>query len=184
MPSRPIQKDAIIGHRPTWAMGVKAGRAAQAPARRAARARLGLCRSARRFCARRGSAAPTRDGKPAEPRAPDAARPTVRKALDVLGLEEGADTAAIKAQYKVAGEALPSRRQRRRPLLRGAPARHHPRPRRPACGRVSAERARHDRCRLATRQCGGTIRAVAERRPIWRHAGSTTRLWRPVRADV
>ncbi|RZK82845.1 MAG: molecular chaperone DnaJ, partial [Methylobacterium sp.] len=36
---------------------------------------------------------------PAEPARPKLSA-TVRRALDVLGLEEGADTAAIKAQYK------------------------------------------------------------------------------------
>jgi hypothetical protein len=64
-----FQKDAIIGHRPTWAMGVNPATAGE-----------------------RGKAAP-------EPRRPRHSAATL-KALDVLGLDENADSAAIKAQYK------------------------------------------------------------------------------------
>ena len=92
------QKDAVIGHRPTWAMGVN-------PATRAAGAKPGepkrdwayvdpldILRS-------EGVGETSRRAKP-EPSRP---RLTVAalKALDVLGLDENADTAAIKAQYKV-----------------------------------------------------------------------------------
>ncbi|GJD95288.1 J domain-containing protein [Methylobacterium iners] len=92
------QKDAVIGHRPTWAMGVN-------PATRAGAAR---------------KPEPTRDwayvdplgilraegvGETARRAAPEPMRPRrsakVLRALDVLGLEDGADSAAIKAQYKV-----------------------------------------------------------------------------------
>ena len=50
----------------------------------------------------------------------------VQRALDTLGLDESADGPAIKAQYKVPGEAVPPRRPWRRPLVRGPAARHHP----------------------------------------------------------
>jgi hypothetical protein len=93
------QKDAIIGHRPTWAMGVN-------PATAEGRAK--------------GKGAPKRDwayvdpldilraegvGETARRKAPEPRRPrhsaATLKALDVLGLDENADSAAIKAQYKV-----------------------------------------------------------------------------------
>ncbi|MFE1602398.1 J domain-containing protein [Methylobacterium sp. ID0610] len=93
-----FQKDAVIGHRPTWNMGVnRAGRGAEKPAS-ANRDwdyvdPLGILRSA--------GVAPDRGGATkAEPPRPRYSAP-VRKAYDVMGLEEGADAAAIKAQYKV-----------------------------------------------------------------------------------
>ena len=92
------QKDAIIGHRPTWAMGVN--RTGQAkpenePARDWAYVDpLGILRGEGVGDARR------RARQPEEPRKPKHSA-TVRRALDVMGLEEGADSAAIKAQYKV-----------------------------------------------------------------------------------
>ncbi|MGH1570022.1 J domain-containing protein [Methylobacterium sp. P31] len=91
------QKDAIIGHRPTWAMGVN--RSGQAkpenePARDWAYVDpLGILRGEGVGDARRRARQP----EPQKPRH----SATVRRALDVMGLEEGADTAAIKAQYKV-----------------------------------------------------------------------------------
>jgi hypothetical protein len=91
------QKDAIIGHRPTWAMGVN--RTGQAkpenePARDWAYVDpLGILRGEGVGDARRRARQP----EPPKPRH----SATVRRALDVMGLEEGADSAAIKAQYKV-----------------------------------------------------------------------------------
>jgi hypothetical protein len=91
------QKDAIIGHRPTWAMGVnKSGQAkpANEPPRDWAYVDpLGILRGEGVGEARRRA----REPEPEKPRH----SATVRRALDVMGLEEGADTAAIKAQYKV-----------------------------------------------------------------------------------
>ncbi|SDN88207.1 DnaJ domain-containing protein [Methylobacterium phyllostachyos] len=91
------QKDAIIGHRPTWAMGVnKSGQAkpANEPARDWAYVDpLGILRGEGVNDTRRRARQP----EPEKPRH----SATVRRALDVMGLEEGADTAAIKAQYKV-----------------------------------------------------------------------------------
>jgi hypothetical protein len=92
------QKDAIIGHRPTWAMGVNAagkaeGEGAKGEARDWAYVDpLGILRGEDFTRAGRRQA-------PAEPKRP---RHTgaVRRALDVLGLDETADGPAIKAQYK------------------------------------------------------------------------------------
>ena len=91
-----FQKDAVIGHRPTWAMG--SGSAEPRKRRRDAQPErdwayadpLGVLRAA----GVGGQARPAPE--PARPRRSAA----VLKALDVLGLDEQADTAAIKAQYK------------------------------------------------------------------------------------
>lgn len=92
------QKDAVIGHRPTWAMGVN-------PAIRTSRADkpeatrdwayvdpLDILRA-------EGVGATSRRAAP-EPRRPRHSAAVLR-ALDLLGLEEGADAGTIKAQYKV-----------------------------------------------------------------------------------
>ena len=94
------QKDAIIGHRPTWSMGVNGAAPVDEAARTKAKAKvsrdwdysdpLGVLRT-------EGIGQTAR-------KAPEPARPRysgpVRNAFDVLGLEEGADAATIKAQYK------------------------------------------------------------------------------------
>ncbi|GLS44785.1 J domain-containing protein [Methylobacterium brachythecii] len=90
-----FQKDAIIGHRPTWSMGT-GGRAADKSKPETERDwayadPLGVLRAA-------GVAGKERRAPP-EPMRPRLS-PAARKALDVLGLDETADTAAIKAQYK------------------------------------------------------------------------------------
>jgi hypothetical protein len=91
------QKEAIIGHRPTWAMGVNAAAKAQ-EARAGAGERdwqyvdpLGILNGEGLKQARRRA--------PVEPRKPRFTGP-VRRALDALGLDETADGPAIKAQYK------------------------------------------------------------------------------------
>jgi hypothetical protein len=90
------QKDAVIGHRPTWAMGMNSSSKPE-----------------------QGAAAPPRDWGYFDPlgvlngqdftqnrqhKAPEPKRPrytaAVRRALDILGLDEAADAPAIKAQYK------------------------------------------------------------------------------------
>lgn len=101
------QKDAMIGHRPTWSMGVnpaaggegkgeKGGAKGTKPeAERdwAYADPLGILRAnGLGGGANRRQAAP----EPQRPRHSAA----VRKALDVMGLDENADTAAIKVQYK------------------------------------------------------------------------------------
>jgi hypothetical protein len=91
------QKDAVVGHRPTWTMGVNAASKAQeAGAEEAARDwnyadPLGVLNGETFKQARRRA--------PVEPKK---ARPTgpVRRALDVMGLDETADGPTIKAQYK------------------------------------------------------------------------------------
>jgi hypothetical protein len=90
------QKDAIIGHRPTWAMGMnsstKPGKDAEAPQRDWAYVDpLGVL-NGQDFTQTRQRAAP----EPKRPRYTGA----VRRALDMLGLDDGADGPAIKAQYK------------------------------------------------------------------------------------
>ena len=90
------QKDAVIGHRPTWSMGVNGakrpqGEETERPARDWAYADpLGILRE---------------EGLGETPRArPEPKRPRygalVMKALDILGLDDTADAAAIKTQYK------------------------------------------------------------------------------------
>ncbi len=89
------QKDAVVGHRPTWSMGVNPTGRAREP-----------------------GAAPPRDWEFSDPLGvlreegigqaqrlqPEPPKPRysgpVRKALDVLGLEEGADAATIRSTYK------------------------------------------------------------------------------------
>jgi len=90
------QKDALIGHRPTWAMGVNRTGPSK-PEGDTARDwayvdPLGILRA-------NGVGDKGRRARPEEPERPKRSG-TVRKALDVLGLDEAADTAAIKAQYK------------------------------------------------------------------------------------
>lgn len=90
------QKDAVIGHRPTWAMGVNAATAREGDAAAPPREwdyldPLGVLRAEGVGATRRA---------PAEPKRPRYSG-VVRRALDVLGLDESADGPAIKAQYKV-----------------------------------------------------------------------------------
>ncbi|WP_430912581.1 J domain-containing protein [Methylobacterium sp. sgz302541] len=92
------QKDAIIGHRPTWAMGMNGSAGARDPNKTATERDwayvdpLGILRAEGVGAKRARGAEP----EPKRPRHTAAAR----KALDVMGLDEGADAAAIKAQYK------------------------------------------------------------------------------------
>jgi hypothetical protein len=88
------QKEAVIGHRPTWNMSVNGGRrrreGAPNPEEFDYLDPLGVLKSAG---FQRGRAAP----EPPKPRRPA----PVLRALETLGLEEGADGPQIKAQYKV-----------------------------------------------------------------------------------
>ncbi|MGO4571892.1 J domain-containing protein [Microvirga sp. 2TAF3] len=91
------QKDAIIGHRPTWAMGVNSNAKAEGDGKGQAREwayfdPLGVLRGEDFTQGRQRRA-------PVEPKRPRHTGP-VRRALDVLGLDETADGPAIKAQYK------------------------------------------------------------------------------------
>ncbi|MBM6593519.1 J domain-containing protein [Microvirga pudoricolor] len=90
------QKDAIIGHRPTWTMGMnssaKPGASPEAPKRDWSYVDpLGVL-NGHDFTQARQRQAP----EPKRPRYTGA----VRRALDVLGLDDGVDGPAIKAQYK------------------------------------------------------------------------------------
>jgi len=92
------QKDAIIGHRPTWAMGVNASGKAEEPSAQGETRDwayfdpLGILRG------EDFTQAKTRRA-PAEPKRPRYTG-AVRRALDILGLDETADGPAIKTQYK------------------------------------------------------------------------------------
>ncbi|GJE37510.1 J domain-containing protein [Methylobacterium persicinum] len=90
------QKDALIGHRPTWAMGVnRTGPGKPEPEATRDWAYvdpLGILRA-------NGVGEKARRARQEEPEQPRRSA-AVRKALDVLGLDETADTAGIKAQYK------------------------------------------------------------------------------------
>ncbi len=88
------QKDAIIGHRPTWAMGVNtSGEETKGETRDWAYVDpLGILKG-EDFTRARARRAPA---EPKRPRYTGA----VRRALDILGLDETADGPAIKAQYK------------------------------------------------------------------------------------
>lgn len=89
------QKDAVVGHRPTWAMGVnKIDRSEQpeAPQRDWEYFDpLGILKGENFKQARRQ--------EPPKPKRRSLSGP-VRRALDVLGLDESADGPGIKAQYK------------------------------------------------------------------------------------
>ena len=93
------QKDAVIGHRPTWVMGVNAAGKAQESESGAAQREweyldpLGVLKGENFQRGRGGREAP------AEPKRRRLSGP-VRRALDILGLDETVDAAAIKAQYK------------------------------------------------------------------------------------
>lgn len=87
------QKDATIGHRPTWDMGVNSTRrrkdGASPPGEFDYLDPLGILRSARPSHARRAPE-PERSRRPGP----------IVKALEILDLPENADAPAIKAQYK------------------------------------------------------------------------------------
>ena len=89
------QKDAVIGHRPTFPMGLNAGAKrdeAEVPLRDWAYVDpLGILRGERFSNGRRRSPEPPR---------PRRHTGVIRRALDTLGLEDSADAASIKAQYK------------------------------------------------------------------------------------
>src|SRR4051812_4477631 len=95
-----FQKDAVVGHRPTWKMGMNGGR----PNGRSHSARfqpnvedaddpLGLFRPF-------GGASARPDGEHLRGRGSRVIHNAERKALDSLGLEPGATTAEIKLRFK------------------------------------------------------------------------------------
>jgi DnaJ domain len=88
-----FQKADLYGHRPTWRMGVNCS-AADAGDRLGATLG-GAMHDQFGLFGTRGFSHQTREGS-SEPRIGNAAR----KALDTLGVERGADKAAVKARYK------------------------------------------------------------------------------------
>lgn len=90
------QKDAVVGHRPTWSMGT-GGAGAARPAGAEPSGEfvyndpLGVFRAAG-FA---GRAAPE-----PEPHRRPGVGPVARRAFETLGLDETADAAAVKARYK------------------------------------------------------------------------------------
>jgi hypothetical protein len=90
------QKEAIVGHRPTWQMGTggatrKPDVAQASPGEFVYDDPLGVFRAAG-FNARNGGA----DPKPAAP----SVGPVARRAYEVLGLDESVDAVTVKARYK------------------------------------------------------------------------------------
>jgi len=84
------QRDAVVGHRPTWSMGVKrAGRGFREEGDDPSQCDdpLGIFRQNRH------------DRAPESPKKPRYGLATL-KALDQLGLDENADSTTIKARYK------------------------------------------------------------------------------------
>jgi DnaJ-like protein len=96
------QKDAMIGHRPTWKMGMNGGK----PSARSSSARFrpdfeGMDDPMDLFRhVGGGSAGARRDGEHLRRRETRVIRNAERKALDVLGLEPEATTAEIKVRFK------------------------------------------------------------------------------------
>ncbi len=91
------QKDSIIGHRPTWSMGANgAARERAAKGARAGFARDWAYHDPFDVLRDTGGAQARRAPEPPKKRYSG----PVRQAFDVLGLEEGADAATIKAAYK------------------------------------------------------------------------------------
>lgn len=83
------QKDAVVGHRPTWTMGVnRAGKGHREDGQDPAGDPLGMFRNRRHG----PEAAP-------QPRGPQHSAATL-KALELLGLDDTADFAAVKTRYK------------------------------------------------------------------------------------
>ncbi len=89
-----FQKEAVVGHRPTWSMGAGQGRRRRDGAQNTAEFDyldpLGVLHPGG---FQRARPAP----EPPKPRRPG----PVMRALETLGLEDGADGPQIKAQYKV-----------------------------------------------------------------------------------
>jgi hypothetical protein len=90
-----FQKEAVLGHRPTWAMGVNASGRGRRGATAAPEAGGDVEDPFGVF----GARAFTATAREEEVR-PRLSRPALQ-ALDTLGLDEGVDAVAIKARYKL-----------------------------------------------------------------------------------
>ncbi|GGH31320.1 molecular chaperone DnaJ [Alsobacter metallidurans] len=86
------QKDALVGHRPTWSMGVKGGQKSQAGAEPGTdfvfEDPLGVFKA--------GGFAGRHEPEQRKP----GVGPVAKKAYDALGLDETVDAATVKARYK------------------------------------------------------------------------------------
>jgi hypothetical protein len=92
------QKEAVIGHRPTWKMGMNGGRPASRS--RSPRTRPEFAHADDPFGVFRefgGSAGPSSARRPTESRV---VRNAERKALDTLGLEADASAQDVKTRFK------------------------------------------------------------------------------------
>lgn len=81
-----FQKDAMTGHRPTWSMGIKGAQGPEMSADDSISDILGLFRNGRRQPGRREERRHVSVGS--------------IKALETLGLEEGADKSTVRNQFK------------------------------------------------------------------------------------
>lgn len=89
------QKASVIGHRPTWKMGVNGAARMRAAAYARAAEEAEVVDPFDFFAGVRGAQSASRRAEPARRLSAPA-----MQALDVLGLDETADAAAIKARYK------------------------------------------------------------------------------------
>lgn len=93
-----FQKDSVVGHRPTWSMGVEKKK------RSGGKGEEGSSRDWEYYdplgVLRGENFKTAKPRQHEEPKKPTLSAP-VRKALDVLGLEAGADSVVIKTQYKL-----------------------------------------------------------------------------------
>ena len=116
------QKDALTGHRPTWKMGANT---AGKKGKQAAEDFDGASDPFSMFSELNGRGR-WRPGPGAEAKAETRkVMNAERKALQVMGLTAEATPRGRQGQVQGAGQAAPSRRQRRRPLHRGSPDRDH-----------------------------------------------------------
>src|SRR5688500_628782 len=90
------QREAVIGHRPTWKMGMNGGR----PVGRSHAARFGPAGADDPFGLFRETGAPS-DRDHLRRRETHVIRNAERKALETLGLEGAATTAEIKVRFKM-----------------------------------------------------------------------------------
>ena len=88
------QREAVIGHRPTWKMGMNGGK----PTGRSRAARFGPAFEGTTI--RSGCSAKPQNGEHLRRRETRVIRNAERKALDTLGLEGEATTAEIKVRFK------------------------------------------------------------------------------------
>lgn len=96
------QKDAIIGHRPTWSMGVNpAATASGKPKKPEVKRDWGYNDPHGILQAEGVTARPSRRAKPSTEPKRRSHGAVVMKALDTLGLDDTANAVSIKAQYKL-----------------------------------------------------------------------------------